>query len=114
MKPFPDFVTHEANRVAQTPDPSVQGFVFNGEKDVQIVFWQCKKGGKSPRHSHDFWEYALVVEGTFKGEVDGKEILLNAGDECLIPPGKFHSGTYSKDYRAIDAFSQKRVERADF
>ena len=36
---------------------------------------------------------------------------LKPGDECVIPPGTKHSGRYSKGYRAIDAFSAKRVTR---
>ncbi len=112
MKKFPDFFTSAANRVASPPDNAMQGYVFEGRDDVQIVFWQCAEGGEQPPQVHDFWEYALVVEGTFDGLVDGKPVHLEAGDECVIPPGTRHSGRYSKGYRAIDAFSAKRVSRA--
>jgi quercetin dioxygenase-like cupin family protein len=111
MNTFPDFVAAKVNQVAHVPDPSMQGYVFEGMDGVQIVFWQCENGGEQPEQVHDFWEYALVVEGTFEGEVGGKKISLKAGDECVIPPGTKHSGRYSKGYRAIDAFSAKRVTR---
>jgi quercetin dioxygenase-like cupin family protein len=111
MKKFPEFFTTPANRVAHVPDPSMEGFVFDGKDSRQIVFWQTEKGGVQPEQVHDFWEYALVVEGTFEGEVGGKKVFLKAGDECVIPPGTRHSGTYSKGYRAIDAFSAERVTR---
>jgi quercetin dioxygenase-like cupin family protein len=113
MKPFPDFVTTASNRVGGAPDSAMKGYVFEGRDDVQIVFWQCKEGGVQPEQVHDFWEYALVVEGTFDGMVGGKPVHLKAGDECVIPPGTKHSGRYSTDYRAIDAFSAKRVSRAE-
>lgn len=112
MKKFPAFFTTSANRVATPPDAAMEGFVFEGTDGVQIVFWQCEEGGDQPEQVHDFWEYALVVEGTFDGIVGGKPVHLEPGEECVIPPGTKHAGRYSKGYRAIDAFSSKRVERA--
>jgi quercetin dioxygenase-like cupin family protein len=111
MKRFPEFITTEANRVAESPAPGITGTVFDGADGSQVVFWECENGGTQPEQVHDFWEYALVVEGTFDGEVDGKPVHLEPGDECTIPPGVPHSGRYSSGYRAIDVFSAKRVER---
>ena len=112
MKRFPEFFTAAADRVKTPPDAAMVGHVFEGADGVQIVFWQCESGGTQPEQVHDFWEYALVVEGTFDGIVGGKAVHLEPGDECVIPPGTLHSGRYSAGYRAIDAFSAKRVERA--
>ena len=71
MKRFPEFITTEVNRVAETPDPGITGTVFDGADGSQVVFWECEEGGTQPEQVHDFWEYALVVEGTFDGEVGG-------------------------------------------
>jgi quercetin dioxygenase-like cupin family protein len=111
MKEFPDFVMQPANRVANVPDPAMKGVVFEGADGTQIVFWECRAGGESPEHTHDFWEYAVVVEGSCDCIIDGKLVHLEVGDECAIPPGVKHSGRYSTNYRAIDAFGGKRVER---
>lgn len=111
MKQFPEFMRTEANRAADVPDPSMEGLVFEGADDIQIVFWTCKEGGTQPEHAHDFWEYCLVVEGTWEGTVGDKPVHLEPGDECAIPPGVKHSGRYSAGYRAIDAFGGKRVQR---
>jgi len=113
VKNFPEFFTTAANRVTNPPDRTMRGHVFEGRDNAQIVFWQCENGGEQPEQVHDFWEYALVVEGTFDGVVGGKPVHLGPGDECVIPPGTKHSGRYSKGYRAIDAFSAKRVSRAE-
>jgi quercetin dioxygenase-like cupin family protein len=111
MKVFPEFVTRAANKVPnKSPDSKMAGYLFEGKDDTQIVFWQCLEGGVQEEHSHTFWEYALVVEGTFEGTVGGKPVFLKAGDECIIPPGVLHSGRYSTNYRAIDAFSSKRID----
>ena len=111
MQKFPAFIANDADRVAEVPDPSMQGFVFEGEDDVQIVFWQCENGGECAEHFHDFWEYAVVIEGTFDGTVGDPVIHMEPGDECVVAPGVKHSGRYSTGYRAIDAFSAKRVDR---
>ena len=113
MKKFPDFVMSAVNRVDAGPNPDMAGSLFEGADEVQVVFWQSEAGGEQPEHVHDFWEYALVVEGTFDGVVDGKPVHLEPGDECAIPPGAVHKGTYSTGYRAIDAFAAKRVKRAE-
>ena len=78
MKKFPDFITNDADRVANVPDPSMAGF---------------------------------VVEGHFDGTIGDEVIHMEPGDECVIEPGVRHSGTYSKGYRAIDAFGARRVTR---
>lgn len=112
MKSFPDFVTTSMNKVPnKNPASKMNGYLFEGQDDTQIVFWECKEGGIQEEHSHTFWEYALVVEGTFEGIVGDKAVFLKAGDECVIPPGVKHSGRYSTNYRAIDAFSAKRIIR---
>jgi quercetin dioxygenase-like cupin family protein len=112
MKKFPDFVMSAANRVAAGPNPDMAGSLFQGADGVQVVFWQSEAGGEQPEHVHDFWEYALVIEGTFEGTVDGRVVHLGPGDECVIPPGAVHRGTYSPGYRAIDAFGARRVVRS--
>lgn len=109
MNHFPTFACTEENQVAKSPDETVKGFLFKGQDESQIVFWECEDGGTVEEHSHDFWEWAIVVEGEFHGLVDGKEIHLKVGDECIIPPGVVHSGSFSKNYRAIDAFGKERV-----
>jgi len=111
MKKFPEFVMQPADGVANVPDPSMKGVVFEGTEGTQIVFWQCEEGGESAEHVHEFWEYAVVVEGSCDCVIDGKPVHLGPGDECVIPPGIRHSGKYSLGYRAIDAFGGKRVER---
>lgn len=111
MRKFPEFILRPANKIANVPDPSMEGVVFDGVENTQIVFWQCENGGEVQEHSHDFWEYCVVIEGTCDCVIGGRSVHLAAGDECLIPPGTKHSGRFSPGYRAIDAFGGKRVQR---
>lgn len=111
VRKFPEFIMQPLNRVANSPDPALQGVVFEGADGTQGVLGECEKGGESHEHSHDFWEYCVVVEGSFDGLIGGKPVHCEAGAECVIPPGVKHSGRYSAGYRAIDAFGGRRVER---
>ena len=113
MTSFPPFMRKRCNAVKTSRQSGgMEGYVFEGVDGTQMVIWQSPRGGTSALHSHDFDEYAIVVQGTFKGTVGGKKVTLRAGDECYIPAGVPHDGVYSKNYRAIDAFGGRRVTRA--
>lgn len=113
MTQFPLFMRRTCNAVKITRQAGgLKGYLFEGVDGSQMVIWQSELGGKSEMHSHEYDEYAIVVQGVFTGTVGGKKIRLAAGDECFIPAGVPHDGAYSKNYRAIDAFGGRRVKRA--
>jgi len=111
---FPAFMRRRCNAVRASPQAGgLKGYLFEGADGTQMVIWQSTAGGKSEMHTHDYDEYAIVVQGTFTGTVGGKKIKMKAGDECYIPAGVPHDGAYSANYRAIDAFGGKRLQRAN-
>ena len=112
MGEFPKFMRRPCNAVKLSKrSGNMEGYVFDGADGSQMVIWQSPEGGCSKMHVHDFDEYAVVVKGTFTGTVGGKKITLEPGDEAFIPSGVPHDGIYSANYRAIDAFGGRRVER---
>ena len=112
MHRFPAFMCRPENAVQTSREAgSLEGYVFEGADGSQIVLWQTLEGGTSPLHTHDFDEYSIVVEGTFTGTIGDRQVTLGPGDECYIPAGVPHSGSYSAPYRAIDAFGGRRVKR---
>ena len=110
MKHFPEFVHNGKNAVADAPE-GMEGFLFDGVDGAQVVLWENTPGGAVKLHKHDFWEYCYVIEGTYDGIVGGKHIHLKPGDECIVPPGVIHEGNHSANYRAIDIFGGKRIDR---
>lgn len=113
MKSFPRFMRRRCNAVkGGRRAGGLKGYVFEGADGSQMVLWQGARGGTSARHTHDYDEYAIVIQGEFTGRVGRKKVHLKAGDECFIPAGTPHEGVYSPNYRAIDAFGARRVERA--
>jgi|LFRM01.1.fsa_nt_gb quercetin dioxygenase-like cupin family protein len=110
MRKFPDFIRSEKNRVPEAPE-GMEGYVFDGADGSQIVLWENETGGSVGLHTHDFWEYCLVLDGYYEGIIDGKPVRLGPGDELVIPPGVPHEGKHSANYRAIDIFSGQRIKR---
>ena len=112
LNKFPQFMCSPSNSVVASQHAGgMEGYVFDGADGAQLVLWQCAEGGHSPMHTHDYDEYAIVVQGHFGGTIGGERVELGPGEECFIPAGVPHDGTYSANYRAIDAFGGKRVER---
>jgi len=62
---------------------------------VQMVNWALLPAGKSfRRHFHqDMQEMFIIVDGTVKVTVDGKEDQLDRGDSILIDPCEVHQMT---------------------
>lgn len=48
-------------------------------------------GASFPRHSHPGAEIAYVLDGTVEYEVDGKPVVLKAGESLFIPAGTVHA-----------------------
>ena len=48
-------------------------------------------GALAPRHSHPGVELAYVLEGTIEYELEGKAVVLKAGESLFIPAGAVHS-----------------------
>lgn len=44
-----------------------------------------------PKHSHPGVEIAYVLEGTIEYELNGRKVVLKAGDALYIPAGAVHS-----------------------
>lgn len=66
---------------------------------------------RSPQpHKHDFFELVYVVRGSMKNVVDGRRILLEQGDFCLMNPNAVHQvETDGKDPLAINFLMKKEL-----
>lgn len=114
MNDFPEFMKNPKNAVRksdQSTIPGIEGYIFDGVDGSQMIIWHCPDGGKSDFHMHDFDEYFVVVQGSFKGKIGERMIELRAGEEIVIPRGISHNGEYSSNFRGIWAFSAKRADR---
>jgi len=114
MKEFPEFMKQDVNRISSSSQatPGVEGYVFDGADGSQMAFWTCHETAASEPHAHEFDEYMLVVEGCYTLLIDGKRVLVQAGEEYVIPRGVLHGGEVVAGTRTIHAFGGHRAERA--
>lgn len=114
MHEFPKFMKGAANRIASASQhtASIEGYIFDGVDGTQVAFWECRADAETAEHIHEFDEYVLVVEGCYTIIMDGKELRVEAGQECVIRRGTRISGSVVAGTRTIHMFGGHRADRA--
>ena len=92
-----------------------EGYIFDGIDGSQMIIWtsRAEEPIRTKRHTHDYDEWFLILNGSFHGDVGGKKIEMGSGEEIHIPAGIPHNGEYSAGFRSIHAFSKKRARRIE-
>jgi quercetin dioxygenase-like cupin family protein len=110
---FPEFMKNPVNRIASSTQYTrgIEGYLFDGADGSQMAVWTNHNGEKSAKHTHDYDEYFLVVQGQYVLILGMKRITVRVGEECFIPKGVPHSGESTAGTRTIHAFGGKRAQR---
>ena len=113
MRDFPTFMKNPANRIASTSQHTsgIEGYVFDGADGSQMAFWCCSRDAVTEEHIHKFDEYFIVVEGAYFLTLNGKEVRVEAGQECYIPRGTRIAGRVTAGTRTIHVFGGQRAKR---
>lgn len=113
MQDFPAFMKNEKNRIGadQQNTPAIEGYFFEGADGSQMAFWTCHADRESQPHTHPFDEYLVCVAGRYTAILDGREHVLEPGDELFIPKGTVQGGRCIAGTRTIHAFGGKRIRR---
>jgi len=103
-------------RWADIPDeelnPLLTRKLITGDR-VMLSELVLKKGCVVAAHRHENEQVSYVIRGTLKFEVNGREIILRAGDVLHIPSNVVHSATALEDTLDIDIFSPPRQDWLD-
>jgi len=83
--------------------------IITGEK-VMIAQVFVKKGGVVPEHHHENEQLSCVLEGLFKFEIEGREVLVHAGEVLVIPSHVPHRVIAMEDSLSLDIFSPIRKD----
>jgi len=86
--------------------------LITGER-VMLSALVLKKGCVVPAHHHENEQVSYVIRGKLKFDVNGREIVLNAGDVLHIPSNVVHSATALEDTLDLDIFSPPRQDWLD-
>ncbi|HXV15714.1 MAG TPA: cupin domain-containing protein [Gemmatimonadaceae bacterium] len=83
-------------------------FVVGGELMIARVL--LKKGCVVPMHSHVNEQLTYILEGALKFFIDGKEIIVRAGEVLCIPPNMPHEAHALEDTVDLDVFNPPRAD----
>ncbi len=85
-------------------------------KQLMISRVLLKKGCVVPEHSHLNEQLTYILEGALKFWIDGREIVVSAGEVLCIPPHMPHKAEALEDTVDLDVFYPPRqdwLERSD-
>src|ERR1700739_2410862 len=78
--------------------------------DVMVARVLLKKGCIVPEHSHHNEQVTYILDGALKFWIDGKEIVVNAGEVLTIPPNMPHKAEALVDPVDLAVFSPPRAD----
>ena len=81
--------------------------------DLMIARVLLKKGSVVPEHSHVNEQITYILEGALKFDIDGKEIVVRAGEVLCIPPNMPHAAFALEDTVDLDVFNPPRQDWID-
>jgi len=89
--------------------PSITRRMLSGEKITLAQFFLAK-GAAVPEHRHESEQIAYVVEGALQFQLEGREVVVSAGEALVIPSMVPHSAVALEDTFDIDVFSPIRSD----
>lgn len=83
--------------------------IITGEKAmVAQVF--LKKDAVVPEHHHESEQITYIMEGALKFDLEGKEVIVRAGEVLHIPSNVPHRAVALEDTLDLDIFSPIRTD----
>jgi quercetin dioxygenase-like cupin family protein len=77
-------------------------------QEIMVARVLMKKGCLVPLHSHFNEQITYILEGALKFWIDGKEIVVHAGEVLTIPPHMPHKAEALEDTVDLDVFNPPR------
>ena len=90
-------------------NPLIDREMVWGEK-VMLARVLLKKGGHVPLHHHHNEQVTYILEGALKFAIDGKEIVVRAGEVLCIPSNMPHEAWAVEDTVDLDVFTPPRED----
>jgi quercetin dioxygenase-like cupin family protein len=79
-------------------------------QNVMLARVLLQKGCVVPEHSHHNEQITYILAGALKFGIDGKEIVVNAGEVLTIPPNMPHWAEALADTVDLDIFNPPRAD----
>jgi quercetin dioxygenase-like cupin family protein len=79
-------------------------------RDIMIARVLLKKGCIVPEHRHVNEQVTYILEGALRFMIDGREIVVHAGEVLTIPPNMPHAAEAILDTVDLDVFNPPRAD----
>jgi quercetin dioxygenase-like cupin family protein len=79
-------------------------------QDIMLARVLLKKGCIVPEHSHLNEQVTYILEGALKFRIDGRDIVVNAGEVLCIPAHMPHQAEALADTVDLDVFTPPRAD----
>jgi quercetin dioxygenase-like cupin family protein len=90
-------------------NPLIDREMITGQ-EIMIARVFIKKGGHVPLHHHRNEQLTYILEGALKFAIDGKEIVVRAGEVLCIPSNMPHEAWGLEDTLDLDVFTPPRAD----
>jgi quercetin dioxygenase-like cupin family protein len=98
------------NQVVREPlNDKIDREMLHGDK-LMLARVFMKKGAHVPKHQHHNEQVTYILEGALKFAIDGKEIVVKAGEVLCIPSGMPHEAWALEDTVDLDVFTPPRED----
>ncbi|MGA8273202.1 MAG: cupin domain-containing protein [Candidatus Sulfotelmatobacter sp.] len=79
-------------------------------QEIMLARVLLKKGCIVPEHSHHNEQLTYILDGALKFWIDGKEIVVHAGEVLCIPANMPHKAEAVEDTVDLDVFTPPRAD----
>jgi quercetin dioxygenase-like cupin family protein len=77
---------------------------------MTLARFELKKGGIVAQHEHVNEQVTTVLEGALRFLMEGKQIVVRAGETLFIPPNVPHEVHVDADALVLDIFTPERSD----
>ena len=99
----------QVNHILGGPDYStVNGACVEGDRMI-VALMRMPAGTGAETHSHPNEQWIYILQGTFKGEVEGQPFEAKAGSVLYIPSNAMHAGKATPDADVVFFTVQGRL-----
>lgn len=90
-------------------NPLIEREMVTGQQ-IMVARVFIKKGGHVPLHHHHNEQFTYILEGALKFAINGKEIVVRAGEVLCIPSNMPHEAWALEDTVDLDVFNPPRED----
>jgi len=90
-------------------NPAIQRQMVVGDQ-IMVARVLLAKGAHVPMHSHHNEQVTYILEGALTFAIDGREIVVRAGEVLTIPSNLPHEAWAVEDTVDLDVFTPPRAD----